>query len=94
MTKTVLGEGMPFYRNPFERGNLYIKFEVNFPQNNFVSEPQLKVSEKACARVYHSVHINLSSYQHFAFLQYRILKMENNLYTLFHLCTFIECHNQ
>lgn len=43
MMKTVLGEGMPIYRNPFERGNLYIKFEVAFPPNNFVDEAHLKV---------------------------------------------------
>ncbi|XP_025115187.1 dnaJ homolog subfamily A member 2-like [Pomacea canaliculata] len=45
MMKTVLGEGMPIYRNPFERGNLYIKFEVAFPPNNFVDEAHLKTLE-------------------------------------------------
>ena len=44
MMKTVMEEGMPKYRNPFEKGNLYIKFDVNFPANNFVDEPKLKVS--------------------------------------------------
>jgi DnaJ-class molecular chaperone len=42
--KTVMGEGMPEYRNPFVKGNLHITFDVTFPPNNFVSEDQLKVS--------------------------------------------------
>ncbi|XP_012262535.2 dnaJ homolog subfamily A member 2-like [Athalia rosae] len=36
--KGVVGEGMPHYRNPFEKGNLYINFEVTFPSNHFASE--------------------------------------------------------
>ncbi|CAL1528068.1 unnamed protein product [Lymnaea stagnalis] len=43
--KMVEGEGMPRHRNPFEKGNLYIKFIINFPDNNFASEDQLKVLE-------------------------------------------------
>ena len=27
--KVVLGEGMPFYKNPFEKGRLIIKFSVS-----------------------------------------------------------------
>ena len=30
-TKMVPGEGMPRYRSPFEKGELYIKFDVSFP---------------------------------------------------------------
>ncbi|KAK7114643.1 hypothetical protein V1264_000669 [Littorina saxatilis] len=45
MVRTVEGEGMPMYRSPFEKGSLYIKFEVTFPTNNFVAEPQLKQLE-------------------------------------------------
>lgn len=37
-------EGMPIYRNPFEKGDLVIKFEVNFPPKNFTDEKKLKVS--------------------------------------------------
>ena len=44
MVKTVMEEGMPKYRNPFEKGNLYIKFDITFPSNNFIAEPKLKVS--------------------------------------------------
>ena len=42
--KGVPGEGMPQYRNPFEKGNLYIKFDVTFPPQHFADEPQLKVT--------------------------------------------------
>lgn len=43
--KGIQGEGMPQYKNPFEKGNLYIKFEVKFPDNNFASEETLKLLE-------------------------------------------------
>ncbi len=29
--KSVQGEGMPTYRNPFEKGRLIVQFLVNFP---------------------------------------------------------------
>lgn len=35
---------MPHYRNPFERGNLYVKFDVTFPESHFANEVKLKVS--------------------------------------------------
>jgi DnaJ-class molecular chaperone len=41
--KGIEGEGMPHYRNPFERGNLYIKFDVTFPESHFANEVKLKV---------------------------------------------------
>lgn len=40
----VKGEGMPQYRNPFEKGDLYIKFDVQFPENNWISPEKLNVS--------------------------------------------------
>ncbi|CAK1549797.1 unnamed protein product [Leptosia nina] len=43
--KGIKGEGMPQHKNPFEKGNLYMKFEVNFPENNFATEEQLKQIE-------------------------------------------------
>jgi len=43
--RSVASEGMPIYRNPFEKGNLFIKFEVTFPPKNFANEKQLKVSK-------------------------------------------------
>lgn len=39
----VRAEGMPQYRNPFEKGDLYVKFEVQFPQNNWISPEKLVV---------------------------------------------------
>lgn len=39
------GEGMPQYKNPFERGNLYINFEVKMPENYFAPEAKLKLLE-------------------------------------------------
>ena len=31
--KCVFGEGMPTYRNPFEKGKLIIQFSVTFPDS-------------------------------------------------------------
>ncbi|XP_013389051.1 dnaJ homolog subfamily A member 2 isoform X2 [Lingula anatina] len=44
--KAVIGEGMPHHRNPFEKGNLYIKFEITFPTNGFLKGDELKKLEK------------------------------------------------
>ncbi|KAL4234604.1 DnaJ subfamily A member 2 [Mactra antiquata] len=44
--KVVKGEGFPHYRNPFEKGDLFIKFEVEFPPQNFANAQQLKKLEK------------------------------------------------
>ncbi|XP_072393386.1 dnaJ homolog subfamily A member 2-like [Diabrotica undecimpunctata] len=43
--KCVRGEGMPHYKNPFEKGNMYISFDVKFPENHFTSENNLKALE-------------------------------------------------
>lgn len=43
--KGVGQEGMPMYRNPFEKGLLYIKFEVTFPQSSFTAIQGLKELE-------------------------------------------------
>ncbi|KAJ8916259.1 hypothetical protein NQ315_016399 [Exocentrus adspersus] len=43
--KAVIGEGMPHYKNPFEKGNLYVNFEIKFPDSHFTSEANLKVLE-------------------------------------------------
>lgn len=42
-SRCILKEGMPIYKNPFEKGNLYIKFDVDFPENNFMSIESFKV---------------------------------------------------
>ncbi|KAJ3122639.1 Type I HSP40 co-chaperone [Physocladia obscura] len=44
--KCINGEGMPVHKRPFDKGNLYIKFEIVFPESNWVSEEQLKALEK------------------------------------------------
>ena len=41
--RCIVSEGMPIHRNPFEKGNLYIKFEITFPPNKFTDPDQLKV---------------------------------------------------
>ena len=35
--KVAAGEGMPIYRNPFEKGNLVITFEVEYPAAEWFS---------------------------------------------------------
>lgn len=41
--RAVPKEGMPMYKNPFEKGNLYIKFDVKFPENSDFSEEAISV---------------------------------------------------
>uniref|UniRef100_A0A452E2S6 J domain-containing protein n=1 Tax=Capra hircus TaxID=9925 RepID=A0A452E2S6_CAPHI len=41
----VQGEGMPQYHNPFEKGDLYIKFDVQFPENNWIDLDKLSELE-------------------------------------------------
>uniref|UniRef100_I3M3E9 DnaJ heat shock protein family (Hsp40) member A2 n=1 Tax=Ictidomys tridecemlineatus TaxID=43179 RepID=I3M3E9_ICTTR len=43
--RVVRGEGMPQYRNPFEKGDLYIKFDVQFPENNWINPDKLSELE-------------------------------------------------
>merc|ERR1719231_872976 len=40
--RLIRGEGMPVYRDPYTRGNLYIKFSVNFPDANWTGPENLK----------------------------------------------------
>lgn len=44
--KIIDGEGMPIYKNPVERGALFVKFRVVFPKDGFTSEENLKLLEK------------------------------------------------
>lgn len=46
MMRCVRGEGFPHYRNPFEKGDLLIKFDITFPPQHFANEQQLKKLEK------------------------------------------------
>lgn len=36
---------MPVYKSPFDRGNLYIKFHVAFPENHFADAETLRVMD-------------------------------------------------
>jgi len=45
--KIIQNEGMPQHRNPFEKGRLFIKFQVTFPENNFATPEQLVQLEAA-----------------------------------------------
>ena len=38
-------EGLPVYRHPETKGNLYIKFEIEFPENGSLTEQSIVVSE-------------------------------------------------
>ncbi|XP_071539874.1 dnaJ homolog subfamily A member 2-like [Panulirus ornatus] len=39
------GQGMPIYKNPYEKGDLYIRVDVEFPENYFAPEGKLKELE-------------------------------------------------
>lgn len=41
--KSVIGEGMPMYKNPFEKGRLILQFSVNFPDDNFLPPEKLSL---------------------------------------------------
>lgn len=60
--KGIPGEGMPLRRNPFDKGNLYIKFKVVFPPNHFTTEEKLKVGIIVVylyALIYYFIYSNL-----------------------------------
>ncbi|XP_042557234.1 dnaJ homolog subfamily A member 1-like [Dipodomys spectabilis] len=42
----VLSEGMPTYRQPYEKGCLIIEVKVNFPENGFLSSDKPSLLEK------------------------------------------------
>ena len=39
---------MPRYRSPFEKGELFIKFDVEFPPSHFADESTIMVSCREC----------------------------------------------
>jgi len=39
--KCIEGEGMPQHKNPFEKGNLYVTFDIEFPKS--ISEEHMKI---------------------------------------------------
>lgn len=44
--RVILNEGMPTHRNPMEKGNLYINFDVIFPEKHFIPVEKLSVLEE------------------------------------------------
>jgi len=44
--RVILYEGMPMHRNPFEKGHLFVEFDVIFPPNNYLVTEKLKELEK------------------------------------------------
>ena len=46
MVKTILEEGFPQYRCPYEKGDLVIKFDVAFPPKNFTDLDHLQVGAR------------------------------------------------
>jgi len=44
--KCVMGEGMPMYRDPFQKGRLIIQFKVNFPPNHWTNVDNIKKLER------------------------------------------------
>lgn len=45
LTKTISNEGMPGYKRPFDKGTMYVKFDVIFPPQNWLDRskiPQLE----------------------------------------------------
>jgi len=42
-TKVIEGEGMPQYKNPFEKGKLLVHFDVEFPENGVVTPEHAKI---------------------------------------------------
>jgi len=43
--RVIEGEGMPQHKKPFEKGNLYIQFNIEFPKPGFFTPQQLKQLE-------------------------------------------------
>lgn len=41
MIKTLKGKGMPFFKDNFNFGNLYVKFNVQFPKKNSLNQEHL-----------------------------------------------------
>ena len=44
--KCIIGEGMPMYRNPFDKGRLVVNFSVEFPEDNWISNDKIAELEK------------------------------------------------
>ncbi|KAG0260115.1 hypothetical protein BG011_002134 [Mortierella polycephala] len=43
--KKIIGEGMPHFKRPIDKGDLYITFEIEFPKDNWATSSSLKSLE-------------------------------------------------
>lgn len=43
--RVVTGEGMPLRNNPFERGDLFVEFNIDYPDDNFATLEQMQLLE-------------------------------------------------
>ena len=46
MMKIVEGEGMPIKGNPYQKGNLIIQFNVDFPDSGYFDKTKVQLLEK------------------------------------------------
>lgn len=46
-TKCITNEGMPMHKRPFDKGHLFVTFEVIFPPQNWADASKLALLEKA-----------------------------------------------
>ena len=46
-TKSITNEGMPIHKRPFDKGNLYVTFDITFPPPNWADASKLALLEKA-----------------------------------------------
>ncbi|KAI9005392.1 hypothetical protein BC832DRAFT_531361 [Gaertneriomyces semiglobifer] len=44
--KVISNEGMPGYKRPFDKGNLYVKFDIIFPPPNWAAQDRLQLLEQ------------------------------------------------
>ncbi|CAK8691836.1 dnaJ homolog subfamily A member 1-like [Clavelina lepadiformis] len=44
--KCVIGEGMPIYRDPFQKGRMIVQFKVEFPPNHWTTAQNIKKLER------------------------------------------------
>lgn len=72
---------MPQYRNPFEKGDLYIKFDVQFPENNWINPDKLSVSILSKFKQW----MTLSSIKLCFFVTFHlclVLRLDNTIYKI------------
>ena len=52
----IRGEGMPLRKTPDQKGHLYVIFEVDFPDDNWVKTVDTEVSITCATRAFRSAH--------------------------------------